>query len=396
MKRVILIVACFAVALAAQTATVTVKGIGPNRAAAIKAAQRTAVEQAFGTHVQSWTEVQNFKVLQDVIRTKAEGYITSSTVVDEVPFPDRYEVTLSATVSLSPMQADARSLTQRFGGVRFLAYYDPQTVSCPVDDIPRMKYAVDRINEYLSVKGYRYVEPIVVGRMIPNAPSPGGDPCALLTREQEIANGAKAEFYFHIANLRVNLYTKTGITGKLPTAYLADVVLDLKLYDAGTGEGVTNATATVSLEDTDIQGVASWTADEAWRKAIDMAVVDACDRIMLFRFPEIVGNWVNNGYPYQLRFYGATYDPLDDFLIELESDSRFGGQMDIRTEPSCGYIDVNLSFLGTPQECGRLVRGKAKEVSAISSIETAVFIFNRIVYSVNNASVPQPRIAVPR
>lgn len=394
MKRVILIVACFAVALAAQTATVTVRGKGPDRAAAIRDAQRAAVEQAFGTHVQSWTEVQNFKVLQDVIRTKAEGYITSSTVVDEVPFPDRYEVTLSATVSLSPMQADAKSLTQRFGGVRFLAYYDPQTVSCPVDDIPRMKYAVDRINEYLSVKGYRYVEPTVLSRMIADAPT-GGDPCALLTREQEIANGAKAEFYFHIANLRVNLYTKTGITGKLPTAYLADVVLDLKLYDAGTGEGVTNATATVSLEDTDIQGVASWTADEAWRKAIDMAVMGVCDKI-LYRLAERMGDWVNNGYPYQLRFYGAKYDPVDDLIFELESDSRFGGQMDIRTEPACGYIDVNLTFLGTPQECGRLVRGKARQVPAISNIETANFIFNRIVYRVNNAQVPQPTIGVPR
>lgn len=391
MKRIILLVACMGGILFSQTATVTVKGAGPNRAAAVKNAQRAAVEQAFGTHVQSWTEVQNFKVLEDVIRTKAEGYITSSTVIDETPFPDRYEVTITATVSLSPMQADAKSLTQRFGGVRFLAYFDKAKAKCPVEDIPRMEYAADRINEYLSTKGYRYVEPTVLERMIADAPT-GSDPCALLTREQEIANGSKAEFYFHISNLRVNLYKRTGVTGTLPTAYLADVVLDLKLYDAGTGEGVTNATANVSLDETDIEGVASWTSDEAWRKAIDMAVVDACDKIM-YRLAERMGDWVNNGYPYQLRFYGASYDPVDDLILELESDSRFGGQMDIRTEPACGYIDVNLTFLGAPQECGRLVRGKAREVPAISNIETAAFIFNRLVYSVNNASVPQTRIA---
>lgn len=386
MKRIILLVACLTVVLAAQTATVMVKGIGPNRAAAIKAAQRTAVEQAFGTHVQSWTEVQNFKVLQDVIRTKAEGYITSSTVVDEVPFPDRYEVTLSATVSLSPMQADAKSLTQRFGGVCFLAYFDEAKVKCPIDDIPRMEYAVDRINEYLSVKGYCYVEPTVLARLIPDAPT-GSDPCALLTREQEIANGAKAEFYFHISNLRVNLYEITGTTGNLPPSYVADLILDLKLYDAGTGKGVTNATITIPRDDEN----AAWNPDEAWRKAIDKAVVGTCDKIF-YRLAERMGDWVDNGYLYQLRFYGTEYDPLDDLLIKLESDSRFGGQMDIRSESACGYLDINLTFLGTPQECGRLVRSKGKTIPALSTIKTSTFIFNRLTYSVNNASVPQPKI----
>ncbi|HOU81807.1 MAG TPA: hypothetical protein PLK62_01265, partial [Bacteroidales bacterium] len=75
-------------------AEVVVKGVGITRDDALKNALRLCVEQAVGVALTSETKVENFVVIKDAINTRAEGYTSKYEILNEVPFPDRYEMTV--------------------------------------------------------------------------------------------------------------------------------------------------------------------------------------------------------------------------------------------------------------------------------------------------------------
>ena len=106
-------------------AEVVVKGVGITRDDALKNALRLCVEQAVGVALTSETKVENFVVIKDAINTRAEGYITKYEIINEVPFPDRYEITVKAVVSLDPIKADFNILSKAVGGIRFLVMFHP-------------------------------------------------------------------------------------------------------------------------------------------------------------------------------------------------------------------------------------------------------------------------------
>ena len=137
-------------------AEVVVKGVGITRDDALKNALRLCVEQAVGVALTSETKVENFVVIKDAINTRAEGYISKYEILNEVPFPDRYEMTVKALVSLDPIKADFNILSKAVGGIRFLVMYDDRNI--PAGDVANYEFAVERINEFLSQKGYRYID----------------------------------------------------------------------------------------------------------------------------------------------------------------------------------------------------------------------------------------------
>ena len=109
-----------------------------------------------GVALTSETKVENFVVIKDAINTRAEGYISKYEILNEVPFPDRYEMTVKALVSLDPIKADFNILSKAVGGIRFLVMYDDRNI--PAGDVANYEFAVERINEFLSQKGYRYID----------------------------------------------------------------------------------------------------------------------------------------------------------------------------------------------------------------------------------------------
>ncbi|MFY8033610.1 MAG: hypothetical protein ACOVMN_03765, partial [Flexibacteraceae bacterium] len=148
--------AVFAQGKAAAESVVTAKGVGINAADAKKDALRNAVEQACGVALQSESRMENFALVSDAVASKASGYITKFDIVKEGQVGENYEMTITATVSLTPLRADARLLAQQIGGVRFMVIYDPRTED--KSETPNFDFATERINAGLGKAKYRYIE----------------------------------------------------------------------------------------------------------------------------------------------------------------------------------------------------------------------------------------------
>lgn len=94
----------------ADARAVTVEGTGTDRAGAMRAAQRNAVEQAAGTLVDSKTIVQDARVALDEIYTRSQGFVTRVDVLSEGVQPDgAYKIVANIDVDTSP---DAELVSQ--------------------------------------------------------------------------------------------------------------------------------------------------------------------------------------------------------------------------------------------------------------------------------------------
>lgn len=121
---VILLVASFSSQLLSQN-FVESKGTGLSRNDALQDALRNAISQAVGVNLRSETRVENFMIISDAIASNTSGYIKKYNILKEIPFPDRFEVTVQADVTTNSLEADFKLLAKTLGGVRFLVMVDP-------------------------------------------------------------------------------------------------------------------------------------------------------------------------------------------------------------------------------------------------------------------------------
>lgn len=147
---------CATVLQAQSDVTVEAKGVGLERADALQDALRNAVSQAVGATLSSQTMVENFMVVSDAISSNTTGYIQKYTIVKEVPLKDRVEVTVSAEVTTTTMEADFNLISKSIGGVRFLVMVDPNEVAAT--NVEDLEFAVTKINSFLAQRNYRYVD----------------------------------------------------------------------------------------------------------------------------------------------------------------------------------------------------------------------------------------------
>ncbi|HIE05480.1 MAG TPA: hypothetical protein EYP58_01630 [bacterium (Candidatus Stahlbacteria)] len=324
---------------------VEVTGRGPDRASAIQNALREAVAQVLGTRVLSETAVQNFQLIKDVILTRTEGYIRSSEVIQETPFPDRYEVRVRATVSLSPLESDARSLAQWLGGLRFMVIYDPRRVKTAQDTM-LYEYACERMCEYLSREGYRYVEKRVFDRLKDEAVKIIGADTSSINYAQKLAFLADAEFFINIHNLIVREEQKAM------NILSIKATIESKSYDNCTAEGLGT-----------VVGEGDWQLStnklEAQRKAVDGAAYYAGEKNIYLALHYLF-EWCRSGAPFELRFYGIDEDQMDQLMDRLLNDPDFGGQL----EPviSAGYWRLNCTYKRTPYRMRTQIRSYARQV----------------------------------
>jgi hypothetical protein len=85
-------------------------GVPGAREAAIAQALRAAVEQATGVFVSARTLTHNYRLLQDEVTTRAEGFATLKEVVSEKVLPDAVRVRVRALVSLRPLAERLKAL----------------------------------------------------------------------------------------------------------------------------------------------------------------------------------------------------------------------------------------------------------------------------------------------
>jgi len=80
------------------------KGIARDHA--IEDAKRKAVEQGVGSVLSSESKVENLQLVYDKISSKATGYVSSYSIVNEASDADLYRVTIRAVVRMADLQND--------------------------------------------------------------------------------------------------------------------------------------------------------------------------------------------------------------------------------------------------------------------------------------------------
>ncbi len=344
-------------------AEVEAKGVGVNREDALQNALRLCVEQVAGVTLASETRVENFMVISDAITSRSEGYINSYTIIKETPFPDRYEVTVRAKVSMSPMRADFGLLSKAVGGIRFLVMYDERSVSD--DEITYYEFAVERVNEFLSQRGYRYIDKKRFDELKKESRGIMNDIRASEeTYIQHLGLKADAQFIIFIKNVRI-----TSRSEAFDTRTSSQIVIECKAYDNCTAEGL----GTVILE-------SDWKSGREQGTQVLTGISEAIELDfinLLGTFTRYIGSWANNGTPFELRFYHTgTYRELRSLRSKLQSDSDFGGDMEIVSFDN--FTKLNCTFKNRPDQLADKILDYADAIPELAVKKLDVkFIYGR-------------------
>jgi len=365
-----------------EVAEVEAKGVGVNREDALQNALRLCVEQAAGVTLSSETRVENFVVIKDAITSKADGYITSYSIIKEVPFPDRYEVTVRAKVSLSPMKADFGILSKAVGGIRFLVMYDERSVAS--GDLSNYEFATERVNEFLSQRGYRYIDKKRFDALKTESRGIMNDIRASEeTYIQHIGLKSDAQFIIFIKNIRI-----TSRSEAFDTRTNSKIVIECKAYDNCTAEGL----GTIILE-------SDWKSGREVGSQILAGISEAIERDfekLLGTFTRYIGSWANNGTPFELRFYHTgTYRELRALRTRLQGDSDFGGDMEIVSFDN--FTKLNCTFKNRPDQLADKILDIADAIPELAAKKLDVkFIYGRqINFAPSSFSVEELNILTP-
>ena len=359
--------------LAQEVIETEAKGVGINKTDALQDALRNAVGQAAGVALKSETRVENYMIISDAIATNTSGYISSYNVVSEIPFPDRFEVKVKAKVSTSPMKADFQLLARSIGGVRFLVMADPKHASD--SNFADYEYAVQRINSHLAEKKYRYVEKTRFESLKKEAANMMQESNAELGYAQQLAVMADAQFLIVLSEINT-----TTVMGAFDIPRGTKVNLIAKAYDNCTGEGL----GTITLESNSSNAAAA----SGFRAAIDEAVKNDFDKL-LSTFTSYIGSWINNGTPFELRFYNTgTYRDFRDLREKLKADKNFGGDLEIVS--TLNYTKLNATFRNKADEMADRVLDAADAIPAMAAkrLDVKMIYGRQISFAPQNYIIP--------
>lgn len=356
---------------------VEAKGIGTNKNDALQDALRNAIGQAAGVALASETKVENFMVIKDAIATNTKGYITSYEVIKETQLASSYEVIVKAKVSLDPMKADAKLLMKQIGGVRFLVMYDARKIN--KSEIEKYDFAVNKINSILSEHGYRYIEKSRFDELVKESGNimQDTDTGGALTYVQQLGMKAGAEFIILIGGIKSenrseNFDTKTS----------SKMLLEIKAYDNCTAEGL----GTLSLEspwNTSIDAKGGET------KGIEQAVTNGVQKLLNI-FTSYIGDWVNNGTPFELRFYQmGTFRDFRDLRTKIKEDPNFGGQMSITSFNN--LTKLNCTFKNLPDDVAFNILDYSDAIPGLKnkSIDVLLIFGRQINFAPRNVVIPE-------
>lgn len=370
----LLLVTCFNT-FAQNTSEIEATGTGLTKADALQDALRNAVSQGAGVALKSETKVENFMVVSDAIATNTQGYISKYTVLREVPFPGRYETTVKALVSLDPIKADFQLLSKTIGGVRFLAAVDEAKAKA---DKATYDFAVEKINAHLASKNYRYIEKNVFERLRKEAMNMAEESDTGITNVQRMGIMADAQFLIVVSDI-----TSSQKEGQFGTRTLNKVNVICKTYDNCTGEGL----GTVILE-------SGWKTSADNRSAVSEAIDSGMVKL-LNTFTGYIGNWVNNGTPFEIRLYQmGTFRDLRELRTKLKNDPNFGGELELTSVNN--YTKINCTFKKKPDDLADKVLEYSDEIATLAPQKIDVkLIFGRQIsfapqsYVIPNAVKPQ-------
>ncbi|GAA4064219.1 hypothetical protein GCM10022389_06280 [Flavobacterium cheonanense] len=327
-RRIILVLLFFITTISFSQQAIESKGTGLNRADALQDALRNAVSQAVGVSLRSETRVENYMIISDAIASNTSGYIKKYNILKEIPFPDRFEITIQAEVTTNSLEADFKLLSKTIGGVRFLVTVDPSVQN--ENEKKELQLAVDKINGFLAERSYRYVDQSRLKTLQNERSNLMQDSNASLSYAQQLAVLSNAQFIILVSQL-----TTSEVKGAFDIVQGKKVGFQARAFDNCTGEGL----GTITLESLPKSGTTTNTT-QAINQAVDLNFSK-----LIGMFTSYMGNWVNSGTPYELRFYNSgSFRDLRTLRTKLKADKSFGGDLEIvsannYTKLICTYKD---------------------------------------------------------
>ena len=358
---------------------VTVKGLGLNRDGALQDAFRNAISSAAGVALTAETRMENFMVVEDAVQTKASGYINKYNVINEGKSADGVWVEISASVSLDPLKADVALLGKAIGGVRFMVAYDPNVKRQERD---LYDFAIERINQALSERKYRYIEKSRFDELRNEASNIGEtyrDSSNEISYVQQLGMRAGAQFMIYIKNISTQSRSEA-----FDTRSSSKVTMAVKAYDNCTAEGL----GTILLESKFISGREG---DAALKQGIQEAIAQDIDKL-LGVFATYIGDWANNGTPFEFRFYqSGTFRDFRDLRGKLKSDPKFGGDFEVVSTEN--YTKINCTYKEVPDEIAYKVLDYADEVATFKALKLDVkYMFGRqINFAPSSVKIASPQ-----
>lgn len=359
---------------AQQTREVEAKGFGVNRDDALQDALRNAVSSAAGVVVVAETNMENFIVVRDAVATKSSGYVASYDVLSEKPGAN-YEMNIKARVSLDPLKADITLLTRAIGGVRFLVMFDERGLS--KSDAEQLDFAAERLNAGLAERRYRYIERTRFQALRREASNMmEASDTSELSYVQRLGMLADAQFIILIKRASINTRSEA-----FDTRSSSRVALEVKAYDNCTAEGL----GTVLME-SDWKNARE--ADAAIRTGIQEAITKDLDKLLKV-FNSYIGDWVNNGTPFELRFYQTgTFRDFRELRTKIKSDTDFGGQMEITSVNN--FTKLNCTFKNSADDLAFKILDYADAIQGFKEKVLDV----KLIYGRQISFAPQ-RVIVP-
>lgn len=135
-------------------------GTGGDRTAAIRDAQRNAVEQFCGVFIKGQTEVDKFQLVRDVILSKTEGFISSYEILHESLNGNNYRVKIAATIPIRSMQQALRAysiLYKEIGYPKIMVVIDETSSNKGKQEVLKASALQTSMENALIKKGFMVV-----------------------------------------------------------------------------------------------------------------------------------------------------------------------------------------------------------------------------------------------
>ena len=189
---------------------------------------------------------------------------------------------------------------------------------------------------------------------------------------QHLGISADAQFIIFISNISVATKSEA-----FDTRQSKKVNIEAKAYDNCTAEGL----GTVVLS-------SDWKSSQDMNTAISDAVKKGFDNL-LYTFTSYIGDWANNGTPFELRFYSSgTYRDMRDLRTKMKEDKSFAGSLEVVSLDN--YTKINCNFKKKPDDLADRVLDIADEIPAFKEKRMDVkFIYGRQVsFAPHNVTPP--------
>ena len=194
---------------------------------------------------------------------------------------------------------------------------------------------------------------------------------------QRLGMMSGAQFIIFVNKIFVNSRSEA-----FDTKTSSQVTVEAKSYDNCTAEGLGSVILSSDWK-------SATDKNATIRSGIEKAITDNFSKL-LYTFNSYIGDWINNGAPYELRFYSVgTFRDFRDLRTKIKTDKNFGGQLEIISVSN--YTKLNCTFKSLPDDVAYSILDYADEIPAFKEkvLDVKLMYGRQISFAPQNIVVPE-------